>query len=141
MLATTQIPIVVGKPPVTVTTDKLTYNLGDPVQITVKNGLDRPIYFNNIMVKNLITGKTTMVEEPSCPPNAVCPAIANARDGPIKVEPRQSYKQAWYPQSKGYYQLYIDWWAEGTVTCMAIGCPLPKPGISDRSYSNRFWVR
>lgn len=125
-----------------VTTDKRIYYLGEPVKITVKNGLSQPINFNEIMVKNMMTGVIINVNEQCSPdPNVMCPAIAIAPTGPIIVDSGQAYTITWYPPSKGTYKAYIDWWTEGTVTCMAIGCPEPEPGISGTIYSNYFRIR
>lgn len=60
---------------------------------------------------------------------------------PIKLDPGQAYTITWYPPSKGTYRAYMDWWAEGTVTCMTLGCPEPEPGISGTTYSNYFLAR
>ncbi len=126
---------------VTVKTDKYTYTPGQPVKITVKNGpYSQSISFNDIKIKNMITNNVVSIFDCVPEPGGACPAIAIVMET-ITLGAGQIYTTTWYPSSKGTYRAYVDWWTEGTVTCQAIGCPEPEPGISGRTYSNYFWVR
>ena len=142
---------IVGTPTVTATptvkTDKTIYYQGQPVKITVKNTLNQPIKFDDIMVKNMVTNQIFSATHWCYQnPGIIAECIAVDIAGPITVNSGQTYTTTWYPPSTtssrlSTYRSYVNWWSEGTVTCLAIGCPTPEPARSGIANSNYFWVR